>query len=148
MREFSVYKLHVSMDAFKGDSVSLYNFFKAICLVKNAGAFTYQSSDTGFIIGSATSNIILDVCIDDYEYTNEYFDLMLDNKTISMRYLVEKMVTISLKVVRNRAYCKQVLSAKDPEKELIKLANRFYKTLYISAVDNLHFTKRVRKNAQ
>jgi len=148
MREFSVYKLHVSMDAFKGDSICLHNFFKTICLVKNAGAFTYKSTDTGFAIGSTTSNIILDVCIDDYEYTNEYFDLMLDNKTISMRYLVEKMVTISLKVVRNRAYCKQVLAAQDPEKELIKLANKFYKTLYISAVDNLHRTKRVLKNAQ
>jgi hypothetical protein len=57
-------------------------------------------------------------------------------------------VTISLKVVRNRSYCKQVLAAQDPEKELIKLANKFYKTLYISAVDNLHRTKRVLKNAQ
>ena len=148
MRKFSVYKLHVSMNAFKGDSVSLHNFFKTICLLKNSGGFTYKSSDTGFVINSITSNIVLDVCIDDYEYTNEYFDLMLDNKTISMRYLVEKMVTISLKVVRNRKYCKQVLAAQDPEKELIKLANRFYKTLYISAVDNLHFTKRVLKNAQ
>ncbi len=78
MREFSVYKLHVSMNAFKGDSVSLHNFFKTICLLKNSGGFTYKSSDTGFVINSITSNIVLDVCIDDYEYTNEYFDLMLD----------------------------------------------------------------------
>ncbi len=35
MREFSVYKLHVSMDAFKGDSVCLHNFFKItlLCLL-------------------------------------------------------------------------------------------------------------------
>jgi hypothetical protein len=76
------------------------------------------------------------------------FDLLVDKQSISMTYLVEKMIFLSFKIVGNQTYCEQVLTAKDTEKELIKIANELYKKYYISAVKHIHLTKRVLKNAQ
>ena len=142
-------RIHTSMDAFKDDSVCLFNFFNTICLLKPKGeCYTYQNSGNNFIISHASSNIILDMCINDYDYINENFDLLVDKQSISMTYLVEKMIFLSFKIVGNQTYCEQVLTAKDTEKELIKIANELYKKYYITAVKHIHLTKRVLKNAQ
>jgi hypothetical protein len=116
--------------------------------MKGRVGYTYQATDNGFIIKSPLSGLYLQVVIDDYEFTKENFDLKLGNKVISLHYLIEKMVTICMKIIRNRNLLRRVTSAKDPETELVKLANSFYRFLYISAVDNLHHTKRVLKHAQ
>lgn len=140
--------IETSMTAFKDDAVCLHSFFQSLYVMKGRVGYTYQATDNGFIIKSPLSGLYLQVVIDDYQFTKDNFDLKLGNKTISLHYLVEKMVTICMKIIRNRNLLRRVTSAKDPETELVKLANSFYRFLYISAVDNLHQTKRVLKHAQ
>lgn len=140
--------IETSMSAFKDNAISLHSFFQTLYVMKGRVGYTYQATDSGFIIKSPLSGLYLQVVIDDYEFTKENFDLKLGNKTISLHYLVEKMVSICMKIIRNRNLLKRVINAKDPEVELVKLANSFYRFLYISTVDNLHQTKRVLKNAQ
>lgn len=142
-------EIQTSMDAFKDDSVCLLNFFNTICLLKpKSEGYTYKQDGNSFVISHAYSNIILDMCINDYEYTDEKFEMLMDKQSISMAYLSEKMIYLSFKIVGNETYFNQVLTAKDPEKELIKIANELYKKYYISAVKHIHLTKRVLKNAQ
>lgn len=141
-------QIETSMTAFKDNAISLHSFFQSLYVMKGRVGYTYQATDNGFVIKSPLSGLYLRVVIDDYEFTKENFDLKLGNKVISLHYLVEKMVSICMKIIRNRNLLKRVISAKDPETELVKLANSFYRFLYISTVDNLHQTKRVLKNAQ
>lgn len=140
--------IETSMSAFKDNAISLHSFFQTLYVMKGRVGYTYQATDNGFIIKSPLSGLYLKVVIDDYEFTKENFDLKLGNKVISLHYLIEKMVSICMKIIRNRNLLKRVINAKDPEVELVKLANSFYRFLYISTVDNLHQTKRVLKNAQ
>lgn len=142
-------EIQTSMDAFKDDSVCLLNFFNTICLLKpKSEGYTYKQDGNNFIISHAYSSIILDMCINDYDHINENFDLLVDKQNIEMAYLAEKMIYLSFKIVGDKTYFNQVLTAKDPEKELIKIANELYKKYYISAVKHIHLTKRVLKNAQ
>ena len=141
-------QIETSMTAFKDNAISLHSFFQSLYVMKGRVGYTYQATDNGFVIKSPLSGLYLRVIIDDYEFTKENFDLKLGNKVISLHYLVEKMVSICMKIIRNRNLLKRVISAKDPETELVKLANSFYRFLYISTVNNLHQTKRVLKNAQ
>lgn len=141
-------QIETSMSAFKDNAVCLHSFFQSLYVMKGKVGYTYQATDNGFIIKSPLSGLYLKVVIDDYEFTKENFDLKLGNKVISLHYLIEKMVSICMKIIRNRNLLKRVINAKDPEVELVRLANSFYRFLYISTVDNLHQTKRVLKNAQ
>lgn len=141
-------QIETSMSAFKDNAVCLHSFFQSLYVMKGRVGYTYQATDNGFIIKSPLSGLYLKVVIDDYEFTKENFDLKLGNKVIALHYLIEKMVSICMKIIRNRNLLKRVINAKDPEVELVRLANSFYRFLYISTVDNLHQTKRVLKNAQ